>query len=130
MIGFLQSHQGYDFIESVEALAARAGIEVPYENNQSFTSEKDPLYTALKMAMEIFEKNLSKSKDSEHVRNYILNNRKISSEVCRKFSLGYATNSWDALSKEMLNKGIKEEVLIIAGLANKYYDDKFFDFFV
>ncbi len=129
VIGFLQSHQGYDFIESVEALAARAGIEVPYENNQSFTSEKDPLYTALKMAMEIFEKNLSKSMDSEHVRNYILNNRKISSEVCRKFSLGYATNSWDALSKEMLKKGIKEEVLIKAGLAKKNKDDKLFDFF-
>ena len=129
VIGFLQSHQGYDFIESIEALAARAGVEVPYENTQSFTSEKDPLYAALKMAMEIFEKNLSKSKDSEHVRNYILNNRKISSEVCRKFSLGYATNSWDVLSKEMLNKGIKEEVLIKAGLAKKNKDDKLFDFF-
>ena len=104
VIGFLESHQGYDFIESIEALAARAGVEVPYENTQSFTSEKDPLYAALKMAMEIFEKNISKSEDSEHVRNYILNNRKISSEVCRKFSLGYATNSWDALSKEMLTK--------------------------
>ncbi len=129
VIGFLQSHQGYDFIESIEALAARAGVEVPYENNQSFTSEKDPLYSVLKMAMEIFEKNLSESKDSEHVRNYILNNRKISSEVCRKFSLGYAANSWDALSKEMLNKGIKEEVIIKAGLAKKNKDDKLFDFF-
>ncbi|MEC7928712.1 MAG: DNA primase [Pseudomonadota bacterium] len=129
VIGFLQSHQGYDFIESIEALAARAGVEVPYENHQSFTSEKDPLYAALKMAMEIFEKNLTDSKDSEHVRNYILNNRKISSEVCRKFSLGYASNSWDALSEEMLNRGIKEEVLIKAGLSKKNKDDKLFDFF-
>ena len=129
VIGFLQSHQGYDFIESIEALAARAGVEVPYENNQSFTSEKDPLYTALKTAMAIFEKNLSESKDAENVRNYILNNRKISSEVCRKFSLGYATNSWDALSKEMLSKGIKEEVLIKAGLAKKNKDGDLFDFF-
>ena len=129
VIGFLQSHQGYGFIESIEALAARAGVDVPYENNQSFSSEKDPIYVALKMAMEIFEKNLSESKDSEHVRNYILNSRKISSEVCRKFSLGYATNSWDALSKEMLNKGIKEEVIIKAGLAKKNKDDKLFDFF-
>ena len=82
VIGFLQSHQGYDFIESIEALAARAGVEVPYENNKSFTSEKDPLYAALKMAMEIFEKNLSDSKDSEHVRNYILNKRKIKTFKC------------------------------------------------
>ena len=129
VIGFLQSHQGYSFIESIEALAARAGVEVPYENNQSFTSEKDPLYAALKIAMEIFEKNLSVSKDSEHARNYILNNRKISSEVCRKFSLGYAINSWDSLSREMLDKGIKEEVLIKAGLSKKNKDGKLFDFF-
>ena len=129
VIGFLQSYEGYGFIESIEALAARAGVEVPYENNQSFSSEKDPLYTALKMAMEIFEKNLSVSEDSEHVRNYILNDRKISSEVCMKFSLGYASNSWDSLSKEMLSKGIEEEVLIKAGLAKKNKDGKLFDFF-
>ena len=129
VIGFLQSHQGLDFVESIEALAARAGVEVPYENKQLFSSEKEPLYTALKMAMEIFEKKLSKSKDSEHVRNYLLDDRKISSEVCRKFSLGYASNSWDSLTKEMLSKGIKEEVLIKAGLAKKNKDGKLFDFF-
>ena len=43
VIGFLQSHQGLDFVESIEALAARAGVEVPYENKQLFSSEKEPL---------------------------------------------------------------------------------------
>ena len=31
-ISFLQSHQGLDFVESVEALASKSGLEVPYEN--------------------------------------------------------------------------------------------------
>ena len=129
VIGFLQSHQGYDFIESIEALAARAGMEVPYENNSSVSTEKNPIYEALQIAKDIFEKNLANSDSSEHVRNYVLKERKISSEVCKKFSLGYASKSWDALSKEMLGKGITEDILIKAGLAKKNKDNKLFDVF-
>ena len=129
VIGFLQSHQGYDFIESIEALAARAGMEVPYENNSSVSTEKNPIYEALQIATDIFEKNLANSDSSEHVRNYVLKERKISSEVCKKFSLGYASKSWDALSKEMLDKGITEDILIKAGLAKKNKDNKLFDVF-
>ena len=129
VIGFLQSHQGYDFIESIEALAARAGMEVPYQNNSSVSTEKNPIYEALQIATAIFEKNLANSDSSEHVRNYILKERKISSEVCKKFSLGYASKSWDALSKEMLDKGITEDILIKAGLAKKNKDNKLFDVF-
>ena len=74
------------------------------------------------MATEIFEKNLALSNNSEHVRNYIIQERKISGDVCKKFSLGFASKSWDALSKEMLSKGISEDTLIKAGLAKKNKD--------
>lgn len=129
VIGFLQSHQGYDFIESIEALAARAGIEVPYDNNASVNPEKSPIFDALQIATEIFENNLAKSNDSEHAREYITKQRQISSEVCKKFSLGFAINSWDALTNQMLAKGITEDILIKAGLAKKNKDGKLFDVF-
>ena len=129
VIGFLQSHQGYDFIESIEALAARAGIEVPYDTNVAANPEKSPIYEALQKATEIFENNLARSDSAEHVRKYITKERQISSEVCKKFSLGYAANSWDALSNQMLTKGISEEILIKAGLAKKNKDGKLFDVF-
>ena len=77
VIGFLQSHQGYDFIESIEALAARAGIEVPYENDNAASPDRNPIYDALQIAAEVFEKNLAHSDDSSHVRNYIIQERKI-----------------------------------------------------
>ena len=102
---------------------------MPYENNSSVSTEKNPIYEALLIATDIFEKNLANSDSSEHVRNYILKERKISSEVCKKFSLGYASKSWDALSKEMLGKGITEDILIKAGLAKKNKDNKLFDVF-
>ena len=129
VIGFLQSHQGYDFIESIEALATRAGIEVPYENTTAISPEKNPIYDALQKASEIYEKNLAQSDESEHVRNYITNERQISSEVCKKFSLGFAYKSWDALTIEMLKQGLTEDTLIKAGLSKKNKDGKLFDVF-
>ena len=129
VIGFLQAHQGYDFIESIESLAARNGIEVPYENTREFSKEKGPIYDALSLASEIFENNLASSNDAENVRSYILEERKISSEVSKKFELGYSTKSWDALTKAMLDRGISEEILIKAGLSKKNKDGKLFDIF-
>ena len=129
VIGFLQAHQGYDFIESIESLAARNGVEVPYENTREFSKEKGPIYDALALASEIFENNLASSNDAENVRSYILEERKISSEVSKKFELGYSTKSWDALTKAMLDRGISEEILVKAGLAKKNKDGKLFDIF-
>ena len=129
VIGFLQAHQGYDFIESIESLAARNGIEVPYENTKEFSKEKGPIYDALALASEIFENNLASSNDAENVRSYILEERKISSEVSKKFELGYSTKSWDALTKAMLDRGISEEILVKAGLSKKNKDGKLFDIF-
>ena len=129
VIGFLQAHQGYDFIESIESLAARNGVEVPYENTREFSKEKGPIYDALALASEIFENNLASSNDAENVRSYILEERKISSEVSKKFELGYSTKSWDALTKAMLDRGISEEILVKAGLSKKNKDGKLFDIF-
>jgi len=129
VIGFLQHHQGFDFIESIEALAARSGMEVPYENNSSPSQDKDPLYEALKAATVFFEKNLADSNKASHVRDYILEQRKISGDVCKKFSLGYASKSWDELSILMLEKGFSEEVLLKAGLSKRNKDNKLFDVF-
>ena len=129
VIGFLQSHQGYGFIESIEALAARAGMEVPYENSSASSVERDPIYDALKLATEIFEKNLAQSDSSEHVRKYITQERKISTDVCKKFSIGYASKSWDALTTQMLNLKVSEEILIKAGLSKKNKDGGLFDVF-
>jgi DNA primase len=83
----------------------------------------------LALASEIFENNLASSNDAENVRSYILEERKISSEVSKKFELGYSTKSWDALTKAMLDRGISEEILVKAGLAKKNKDGKLFDIF-
>jgi DNA primase len=81
------------------------------------------------LATEIFEKNLAQSDSSEHVRKYITQERKISTDVCKKFSIGYASKSWDALTTQMLNLKVSEEILIKAGLSKKNKDGGLFDVF-
>ena len=65
-----------DFVESIESLAARNGIEVPYENVGKFVKEKGPIYEVLAAAAKNFEQNLSDLDDSEQVKNYLINERK------------------------------------------------------
>ena len=129
VIGFLQSHQGFDFVESVEALASKAGLEVPYESSRSPNNQRDPLLDCMKTASDIFEKNLRENNSAEKTRKYIQRERKISSEICKKYSIGYSLNSWDALNEELKKKGISEEIVIRAGLAKKNKEGKLYDVF-
>ena len=129
VIGFLQSHQGFDFVESVEALASKAGLEVPYESSQAPNYQRDPLLDCMKTASDIFEKNLREDNSAEKTRKYIQQERKISSEICKKYSIGYSLNSWDALNEELKKKGISEEIVIRAGLAKKNKEGKLYDVF-
>ena len=129
VIGFLQSHQGFDFVESVEALASKAGLEVPYESSQASNNQRDPLLDCMKTASDIFEKNLKENNSAEKTRKYIQRERKISSEICKKYSIGYSLNSWDALNEELKKQGISEELVIKAGLAKRNKEGKLYDVF-
>ena len=129
VISFLQSHQGFDFVESVEALASKAGLEVPYESSQASNNLREPLLYCMKAASDIFEKNLKDNNSAEKTRKYIQKERKISSEICKKYSIGYSLNSWDALNEELKKQGISKEVIIKAGLAKKNKEGKLYDVF-
>ena len=63
------------------------------------------------------------------MRNYLVNERKISPQISKKFNLGYALKSWDALSQTLLDNGFSEEILIKAGLAKRNKEGKLFDVF-
>ncbi len=129
VIGFLESHQGFDFVESIEALAAKAGLEVPYESNQTPNKQRDLLLECMEAASDIFERNLSENDSAEKTRKYIKEDRKISPEICKKYSIGYSLNSWDSLNEELKKKGFTEEVVILAGLAKKNKEGKLYDVF-
>ena len=129
VISFLQAHQGFDFVESVEALASKAGLEVPYENARNHKDEREPIFKALEASAAFYESVLANKNDAKHVRHYLKDNRKISGETCRRYAIGYAPNSWSALSDELKKQDFDETVLIKAGLVKKNKDGGLYDVF-
>ena len=129
VISFLQAHQGFDFVESVEALASKAGLEVPYENVRNHKDEREPIFKALEASAAFYESVLANKNEAQHVRDYLKDNRKISGETCRRFAIGYAPNSWNALSDELKKQDFDEAVLIKAGLVKKNKDGGLYDVF-
>ena len=119
VIGFLEQYSGLSFIESIEALASVNSLEVPYEDSPRRSEGREDIYYALSEATNFYESYLSNESSAENVRNYLNVERKLSGTICRKFSIGYAPSSWDALTDHLVQKGIKEEVLINAGLSKR-----------
>ena len=129
VISFLQSHQGLDFVESVEALASKSGLEVPYENVRNQSDDREPLFQVLLATASFFEETLAKSENAQHVREYIKTDRKISGETCRKYAIGYAPNSWNALLDFLKKEGYSESMMLKAGLVKTNKEGGFYDVF-
>ena len=129
VIGFVQNFEGLGFVESVEALASREGLEVPYQQKPLASEDKSPVFEVLLSASNFFESVLANDSSAKSVRNYIKKDRYISGNTCRRFSVGYAPKSWTALTSHLTNKGFSKDLIIKAGLAKKNKEQELFDIF-
>ena len=129
VIGFLQEFEGLSFIESVEALASKAGVEIPYQNLTGVREDKEPIFNILRSASDFFEDVLSQESSSKHVQKYIREERNVSGETSRRFSMGYAPKSWNSLTSHLRSKGFSDKLLIKAGLSKVNKEKELYDVF-
>lgn len=129
VISFLEAFEGLGFVESIEALASKAGIEIPYEKSFKQTEDREPVFEVLKSASNYYKDCLADSKQAKHVQNYIKEERKVSGTTCKRFEVGYAPNSWNSLHSYLTNKGFSEDLQIKAGLIKRNKEKKPFDVF-
>ena len=129
VIGFLESFEGLGFVESVEALASRAALEVPYEQSSKKREDKDPIFEVLTIASGFYEASLADSALAKQVQKYVKEDRHISASTCRRFAVGYAPKSWNALSSYLSTKGFSVELQTKAGLTKRNKDKEAYDLF-
>lgn len=117
---FISLMEHITYFEAVKLQAERLGIEIPSRKKNSdelkFEQEKDALLKITFLARDFYHNCLIKSKDGEQGRKYLAA-RGISEKVVRDFKLGFAQNSWDALTKKITSQGFSEKQLLAAGLA-------------
>ncbi|RPI14257.1 MAG: DNA primase [Lysobacterales bacterium] len=112
-VGFLMDYDHVSFVEAVEDLAARAGLEVPREGGAAAPEQPyDELYVALERAALYFRQSLS---GEPKARDYLAR-RGLSAETIQRFGIGYAPARWDALLERYGTTDDERQVLLRAGL--------------
>ena len=116
-IKFLMEYDRLEFLDAVEDLAKRAGMEVPRENKPARGREDDfgPLYSATASASTFFREQL---KTSSSARGY-LQTRGVDAATQARFELGYAPAGWDALLSALGRDEAQRALLDKVGLLSK-----------
>ncbi len=127
VINFQMEIEGMSYPDAVRALAKRAGMEVPDdEQYQNRYQKQERLWALSKEAARFFNAQLYAPAGAEGLA--YAKKRGMPKAVLTKFGIGFAPNSWNDLCDAMIAKGYTEEELKESGLAsvsqktNRIYD--------
>ena len=126
VFGFLMKYEKNDFREVVQALADRAGIEIPKDRRSGLEEERFAEYAkANQWALDFYRNFLLKESQAEKARAY-LKKRGLLDVTTAAFGLGFAPADWDrfyeALRGRVADPILEKLGLIIPKKGGGYYD--------
>jgi len=130
VLSFLMNYDRLPFIEAVEDLAQRLGLEVPREGGgpAASPSVSDDLYTLMGKVATLYQEQLEAS---ERARDYA-KKRGLDRDIATQFGIGYAPDSWNEVLKrfgasDASRARLLEVGLIIARDGSEGHYDRFRD---
>jgi DNA primase len=117
---FVMRIEGCGFPEAVRIVAQKSGIQIPVveetEDHKKIARERESILRLNEWAAEFFEAQLNGSEEGASAREYV-RARGISEETAKLFRLGYAPDSWDALTNHLRERGATIDEIHDSGLA-------------
>ncbi|HET7530062.1 MAG TPA: DNA primase [Mycobacteriales bacterium] len=121
LITFVREQDHLSFVEAVEVLARKAGVEVTYEQGgaapRQQSSERAKLLEAHAAAAQFYAEHLA-GPEAAKARQFLLD-RGFDEAAWARFGVGYAPNDWDQLAKHLQGRGFTPETLFTGGLASQ-----------
>jgi DNA primase len=121
VIKFVQRIDNLGFAEAVERLAARAGIELRYEQGGHVPGQEQTqrrrLTEAHRAAAEFYSERIA-APDAVAAREF-LSSRGFEEPDWARFGVGYAPAEWDALTRHLRGRGFTDAELLLGGLASQ-----------
>ena len=118
-IAFVMKIDHLSFSETVERLAAQAGITLRYEeggyNPAGQRGERTRLVEAHKIAAQYYAEQLSGA-EAEIGREFLAE-RGFDQAAAEHFGVGYSPAGWDHLTRYLRGKGFTDKELILSGLS-------------
>lgn len=126
---FVMKKEGWDFPETLQYLAQRAGVELkPQTPERKAEDERaDKLRELLEESVIFYRHHLLSTPDGAQALAYV-EKRGVTRETIETFGLGYAPDTWDAAFKHFTARGFNAQDMMDAGLASErregggYYD--------
>ncbi|MEU4497360.1 DNA primase [Streptomyces sp. NPDC023998] len=119
-IAFVMKIDHLSFSETVERLAATAGITLRYEeggyNPSHQRGERIRLVEAHKIAAQFYIEQLENGAEAETGRKFLAE-RGFDQAAAQHFSVGYSPQGWDHLTRFLRGKGFSDKELILSGLS-------------
>ena len=112
VIGFMMQFEHLNFIDAIENLAVLCGMTVPQSIDSTINSRYSELYQLTEKLTAFFATQLP---HASHCIEY-LKSRGLTGEICKKFGVGYAPNSWDNLQALHNNAPQIRQQLVALGL--------------
>ena len=117
-VNFMMEIEGLSYPDAVRALAKRAGMEVPEdEQYQSRYRAQERLWALMKEAGRFFHSQLYTPAGAECLA--YVQKRGLSKSIVTRFGIGFAPNSWNALVDAMRKKGYTDKELKDADLVGE-----------
>ena len=125
VFNFVMEVERVSFPEAIRIVAEKIGMPLPKMVDdgrfQARRQEADDVIQLNSWAMEWWQQQLESSKEARVAREYLVG-REITEETQKAFRLGYAPDSWEALSSFLRQKGATQQQIDRSGLVVKKED--------
>ncbi|GAC1370064.1 MAG: hypothetical protein NVSMB39_2570 [Candidatus Saccharimonadales bacterium] len=118
IFNFVMKMEGVSFREALEMLARKAGVELVAKkgDNKEASKLRDRLLEAHALAVKYFQATLVQNPKA---LEYVVKKRRLIRETIRDFQIGYAPDSWNALTDFLVGRGFSRAELLQGGLAGQ-----------
>ena len=121
VVAFVQKVDGLTFVEAVERLAARLGMELRREEggpSGESLGRRSRLVEAHRIAQELYADRLVNSPDARAARDF-LRARDFNSADAARFGVGFSPRGGEELARLLRSRGFSEEEMALAGLVGR-----------
>lgn len=123
-ISFIERIEHVSFVEAVELLARKTGVQLEYEEDGRGAAKRGPaevtrsrLIDAHRVAEQFYVEQLATPEAS--AARAMMKERKFDDATLAHFRVGYSPKSWDALLKELRRHGFTEKEISASGLVTQ-----------
>lgn len=122
-VHFIMEHEQMSYPEALRYLAKKYNIEIREreltDQEKLAQSERESMFVVNEWARDFFEEQLYDTVDGRAIGMAYFRSRGFRDDIIKRFQLGFSPMQKDALAREALAKGFREEYLVKTGLCIK-----------